>query len=80
MMQDFPKIAARMSGEGCGVGGLVDAPIENPFRATARDSLNQALAAYRGLTDALQRGEVLMLAEAIVAEMRGGCDWAMPEF
>ncbi|MCB4822626.1 ParB N-terminal domain-containing protein [Roseicella aerolata] len=85
MRQDFPKIAARYGAQdtpwdASGAAGRLttDDPEEAHLRA-AMAAVDSIRAATRGVKDAERRGEVIGAVEAMLAEMRSGGEWRLPE-
>jgi hypothetical protein len=44
------------------------------------DALDNALAAFRGVTDPAERGRIIERAERLVAEMKEAGPWELTEF
>lgn len=81
MKEDFPKIAQQYRGDDTRKeqSGLADKTSEeSTFAVTARDALNTALAAFRGIEKPEDRGTVIELAEKVVKEMKAGEPWVTP--
>jgi len=75
MWADFRKIALKMGGdEGWkGEGGLQEVTTRT-FAAISKDGLAQARAAFQGITDPEQRGEVIHYMVEMLTEMKRG-EW-----
>ena len=80
MIKDHPRIAARMGGtEVDAPGGHREAPAAEGFADTALGALQQALAAFHGISNPTARGNVIEEAEAMVASMKTGGHWEVRE-
>lgn len=75
MREDFPKLAARYSGEEAGPGGLRDKTLVNLFEKTVRDALKATQAAFKGVEGPARRGQLIKQAEDVLAEMKAGEPW-----
>jgi len=83
MRKDFPRIA-RQYGEGdeheSQRGGLRSAALFGSPKDTVMAAAEQALAAFAGVTDPEERGEVISRLARVVDEMREAGNWTPPTF
>lgn len=78
MMEDYPSIAARMSGDdGQEAGGLVERK-KITFEDHAHKSLQEAFSACRLVDGPMQRGRLITLIEAQLADMKRRGQWIKP--
>lgn len=82
MERDFPRIFEEYTNEDepKPEGGLRDVEPEGSFKDTAKDSLNNTLAAFHALECPKERGEVIDLLEEALHSMKEGGEWEPVEF
>ena len=74
MIEDFPKIAAQMSGtELIGEGGLRE--IERPNADPARENLRQLTSLFQSSADPVFRGEIIEAVRLALADMEASGGW-----
>lgn len=81
MQQDFPRVAARYSGEDSGTGekgGLGETG--GSWMSKALTGLEEALAAARGVRDPEERGRLVEAFRAALKDIEGGREWTPTDF
>jgi hypothetical protein len=81
MQKDFREIAKRMEGDErfTGDGGPGGPGPSAVFTATAGQHLDNALAAFRGIEDPVERGQIIEQMERALEEMKEG-GYSRPDF
>jgi hypothetical protein len=82
MKKDFPRVAAQLSGDGGGIGGLPEEPLDaaSSHVAAARTAMAKLTAAFSGTSDAADRGMIIDELETALSQMRGSGNWNAPDY
>jgi hypothetical protein len=80
MKEDYKRLAARMGGEDPRGGGLRSTLLEDPMAAQAKQGLAQLQAAFAGVTDPLERGNLIQEIETVLRCLREAGGYEFSEF
>lgn len=77
MRKDFPRVAAKLSGDAGGTGGLPEASFDtaSPEVAAARVAIVKLTEAFVGTSDAEDRGMIIDELETALSQMKGSSNW-----
>lgn len=82
MKKDFPRVAAKLGGYEGGIGGLPDQPLGPPNEhvAEARAGLAKVLTAFKGTSDAYERGTIIDELQTALSSMKGSGNWEASDY
>ena len=81
MKKDFPRVAAQLSGEGGGIGGLPEESADVSSQlAAAMAAVAEVTAAFNATSDPDERGSIISEIELALSQMRGSSNWNSPDY